>query len=601
MTTLNLDAMKADADALRRELESAGVKFRGNNCRCPFHDDQHASAGIFLHDGHWLFKCQTCNVTGSIIDVRARLNKRTPAEELRAMNDAATPPPMKKLEPPPQVYPSIDALKASFQTLEDCYLYRHPQTAAVELVVVRYWNTLENRKAFVQCHPVKGGFIKKGLPAPWPLYNRARVAKAEQVIVVEGEKCVHALHVVGIVATTSPGGAGKAANADWTPLAGKVAFLWPDADPPNPPTHPKPGVRTGIAHMRDVQAILQTLNPPCQVYWIDPDPLELPPKGDAADMLERYGDMTPAEKRAAIEAAVLAEAEPIDTIGGYLQSVEDAIAGKRRAIPFPWKMLSNATRALLPGTVTCFVGDAGSGKSLAIMESVICWNELGFRPAVYELEDDKNYHLARAHAQLAKNSGLTDSAWIEGNGDLARASTATHRKALMELERCLWESPNEQATLGELATWAEERAKAGHDIIVIDPVTAAVPEGKPWIADCQFIVQVKTIAKKYGVRVVLVVHPKKGYGGKGGTLDDLAGGAAYGRFSHTVIWLEVYDKEEELPVRANLRHPPENLLPNRIAKVVKTRNGPGRGKRFAMDFDAASLTFRELGLIERSA
>ena len=87
-------------------------------------------------------------------------------------------------------------------------------------------------------------------------------------VLVEGEKCVKALRAIGVVGTTSPCGAGKGEHCDWTPLAGKTIFLWPDND------------ENGIAHMRAVSAILEKLKPTPSLIWLDPASLDLPPKHD---------------------------------------------------------------------------------------------------------------------------------------------------------------------------------------------------------------------------------------------------------------------------------------------------------------------------------
>jgi hypothetical protein len=157
--------------------------------------------------------------------------------------------------------------------------------------------------------------VKEAPPKPWPLYNRTRVAASDTIVVVEGEKCVHALADIGIVATTAPGGAGKAPHADWTPLAEKTVYLWPDADPVNPPKHPHAGKRTGIEHMKDVAQQLQALEPPPLVLWLDVDQLGLPPKGDVVEYLDTYGGDTAETKRNAITCA-LQLAEPMGASAG---------------------------------------------------------------------------------------------------------------------------------------------------------------------------------------------------------------------------------------------------------------------------------------------
>jgi putative DNA primase/helicase len=68
---------------------------------------------------------------------------------------------------------------------------------------------------------------------PRPLYNLPGVAKADTVVVVEGEKCAQALIDLGICATTAMHGAGQPAEkTDWSPLSGKKVLIWPDNDPP---------------------------------------------------------------------------------------------------------------------------------------------------------------------------------------------------------------------------------------------------------------------------------------------------------------------------------------------------------------------------------
>jgi len=44
--------------------------------RCPFHDDNHPSAGIFQFENIWLFKCHGCtNANGDVYDVLAAHHK----------------------------------------------------------------------------------------------------------------------------------------------------------------------------------------------------------------------------------------------------------------------------------------------------------------------------------------------------------------------------------------------------------------------------------------------------------------------------------------------------------------------------------------------
>lgn len=62
----HIEKRKHDKQALVDQLEKAGATFRGNNCRCPFHDDHRPSAGIFNSESGWRFKCRNFDTTREI-------------------------------------------------------------------------------------------------------------------------------------------------------------------------------------------------------------------------------------------------------------------------------------------------------------------------------------------------------------------------------------------------------------------------------------------------------------------------------------------------------------------------------------------------------
>ena len=113
MTDLEIQTMRCDRALLQRELESAGVQFKGKYCRCPFHDDAHPSADIYERDGVWRFHCFPCDKDGDIFDVRSWLNKSTVDNEIgletmrRAQPHKAAPP-----RPMPPVEPLIEQARA---------------------------------------------------------------------------------------------------------------------------------------------------------------------------------------------------------------------------------------------------------------------------------------------------------------------------------------------------------------------------------------------------------------------------------------------------------------------------------------------------------
>ena len=338
-------------------------------------------------------------------------------------------------------------------------------------------------------------------------------------------------------------GAGKAGKADFSPLAGKTVYLWPDHDAINPPT----GKRKGHEHMRDVLAIFAKLEPAPRVMWIDPEFLGLDEDGsDVVDYLAEYGGDTVESRAAAIQCA-LATATPIGGSSELADYIDDAIAGRRRTIPWPWPHVGRLTRALMPGTVTCICGDPGAGKSLLVIEAGWWWHRQGVKIAIFMLEEDRPYHLSRALAQLEENSNLTDSEWILVNPEKTKAAYASHRELLDTFASRIDAAPEAAPNHSTLLAWIKRRAEAGCRVIVIDPITAAAVSEKPWLDDLNFLTAAKRIMREHGASLVLTTHPRKGH--KRGTgLDDLAGSAAYPRFTQSVLWLVRHEKAKDVRV-----------------------------------------------------
>ncbi len=119
---------------------------------------------------------------------------------------------------------------------------------------------------------------KMAPPEPRPLYNQPGIVSAEQVILVEGEKCAQALIEVGVPATTAMHGANAPVDkTDWSPLSGKAVLIWPDRD--------KPGF--GYAEAAS-QAVLMAGATSCAILL----PPDAKPEGwDAADALAEGFDV----------------------------------------------------------------------------------------------------------------------------------------------------------------------------------------------------------------------------------------------------------------------------------------------------------------------
>ena len=563
----------------RDELVRAlGVSLRGNSCRCPFHDDKHPSASIHHdQDGAWRFHCFVCGLKLDVFDVIARREGRALADVLRDARGEE-----QKLT----IYPTLEKAASIFSNVETVYKYSHPETRAIELAVVRYH--VEGRKYFAQLSPRDGGWVLKAPQGKLPLYNRTRVLASESVIVVEGEKAVHALTEIGIVATTSPGGARKASKTDWSILSGKKVYLWPDNDPRDPQT----GKSTGEQHMKDVQGILETMD--CELFWIDPASLDLPEKGDAYDFVNA-SDGGPGDKRIMVQL-VMDEAIRLGA-SRELESRFNAIfAGEWVNIEWPWHEMSAEAQALLPGTVTALCGEPGAAKSLLLLEAFWRWYVEGRKVALFTLEDDRTYHLQRVLAQVEQNSYLTQIQWIADNKDKATAAMANQRDIIDGFAKVIWDAPDKIVTPSELVEWFEHRAREGAEICGIDPVTAAQTSDKPWIDDQKFIFQVKSIAKQYNSRLIYVIHPRIAGGKAGPSLSRMAGGAAYSRFSHSVFWLLRHD-QPQTSVMYSSDFGKRQVTHERTLKIAKARNGRGAGGEIGFSLNPETLCFSEYGMI----
>ena len=93
-------------------------------------------------------------------------------------------------------------------------------------------------------------------------------------------------------------------------------------------------------------------------------------------------------------------------------------------------------------------------------------------------------------------------------------------------------------------------------------------------------------------KILALTHPMKTFSGP--DLTQLAGGAAYSRFTQTILWLETHEPKTSRvkgPVgTADCRH-------NRTVRILKARNAKGTGFRLAFEFNSENLTLNELGVI----
>lgn len=208
-----------------------------------------------------------------------------------------------------------------------------------------------NPKSFRQ-RASSGEWSMKGVRhVPYRLPQLIEAVEADRtVFVVEGEKDVHALVELGLVATTNPGGAGKWRNEYAAHFRGARVVVLPDNDAP------------GHRHALDVAARLFTVAKEVRVVALP----RVPEKGDASDWLGAGGtvdqlkalvrstppltepppanngrdvaDPIPSETDEAATEAAFSSLDPLPTLGaaafvGPIGQYVAALRGKTEASP----------------------------------------------------------------------------------------------------------------------------------------------------------------------------------------------------------------------------------------------------------------------------
>jgi len=285
------------------------------------------------------------------------------------------------------------------------------------------------------------------------------------------------------------------------------------------------------------------------------------------------------------------DTKPTDGADAVKNLIDDSILKRRQILKMPWGITGKLTNCLQPGTITVFCGTPGASKSFAVLELLAFVSQPA---AIFELEDNKGFHLLRCLAQKTELPGLTNPDWIEQNPAIAEAAHAENAEWLTQIGRAIDANGGGQVTYDNLISWALGRTRTGCKLLIIDPVTAIQHKTKQtWTEDNDFLQKTKRIAVDYGAAVLLVTHPAKTQGTPG--MESLAGGAAFSRFSQTILWLEAHDYKT-----SDVRFPCgcSQVNHNRTLHILKARLGQGQGIRVACTF-TDNLRLLEHGAIIR--
>jgi hypothetical protein len=299
------------------------------------------------------------------------------------------------------------------------------------------------------------------------------------------------------------------------------------------------------------------------------------------------------------ELRVTSMAEPVQDASAELKShLADIASRKIGNIPFyDWPVLSALTQALIPGSLTMFIGDPGVGKTLLTLQALQGWVFNGHNPAALFIEKNRLFHTHRLLAQLAGRGSLCDWEWITNNAAEVEELVKHFAEPINEIGKYIWSKPRENMTIGAVGEWIRCRCDEGHRIILVDPITAADAGDKRWLVDNDFVLGIQETIGEYGASLILTTHSKEATTPKNRSGFGQAGGQAFFRFSDTDLWLV----KPKIPMKAEVqrgRHGvKERMEVQSLVEIHKARLGRGSTVGIAMEF--LQLKFRELGAITR--
>lgn len=215
-------------------------------------------------------------------------------------------------------------------------------------------------------------------PEPRPLYGLRQLAiyPERPVMLVEGEKCTDiAQSRLGsaFVGVSWPGGSKAVDKVDWSALAGRVIYVWPDCDAKRDadgnllPLHKQPG----MAAMLKIRDLLLKLNPATRFHLVPiPAPDEKPDGWDIADAIEEGMD------KETLLALTRSAPEWLEEPERPAQNVPDAPPegegsgkgrkDKKKSKPIDWDKYNTLVDnfVLIYGTDTCF--DCANGMIIKV-------------------------------------------------------------------------------------------------------------------------------------------------------------------------------------------------------------------------------------------
>ncbi len=461
--------------------------------KCPFHDDQHASASVSRR----AFKCHSCDAKGDIFALWMRIH---PGSGFREAKEALAARAGISTDPAPSPHRKAEGAPAT--PIEVARWEIKDTAGAVQAIHVRREPGSKGQPKDFLWLSTDGSVTLHGRPCEdLPLYRSEKLKEfdpAVPVALVEGEKCADALAGIGVQAVGTVTGASSCPNKKV--LGTLTAFhvvLWADFDVP------------GRAHMRKVAKILEPLA--ASVKEVKP-PKGAPEGWDAGDVVaERREDGASEETIRDEILGLIGRARTAGSVARVWSVLE--------VVPMPVEWLWPDRIPF--GCLTLLDGDPGVGKSTVALDIAARLSRGDAMPdgrgggapscaLILSVEDDPG-RVIRPRLELA-------------GADLSRIK-------LMDMPRDGEEGPPPMipTDLGEI-----EKAitREGIRLVVLDPLMALLDaEVNTWRDQDvrQVLAPLAAVAQKTGTAVLMIRHLTKGEGTKaiyrGGGSIGIAGAA----------------------------------------------------------------------------